>query len=351
MGFRRALPMQPGERIPHPIERVNNMRSKWLVALALAAVPGAFAAGDALPGTVNYIQGQVTVNGRAVAASQVGSTTVMTGQTLSVGTGKAEILLTPGTFLRVGNGGAVRMVSSDLADPQVEVVHGEAMVEVDYKPKAARMNVMEHGADTQLLKEGLYKFDAEQGSVEVIDGKASVAENGRNKDIGKGKEVMLADASLKPVHVDTKNEDELYRWSSVRDGYLAQANYASAENLYVDGGWGPGFGLGWYWNPYYATYAWLPGDGFFWSPFGYPFFSPSYVVFAPRIRAYGYRGFGGRPGPGTAAFRGGLPAGRVGGIAAAPRVSAGGFRGGARISAGGVRMGGGGGRVGGGGRR
>ena len=316
------------------MERVNNMRSKWSVALVLAAVPGAFAAGSALPGTVNYIQGQVTINGRTVAPAQVGSTTLMTGQTLTVGTGKAEILLTPGTFLRVGNGAAIRMVSADLADPQVEMIHGEGMVEVDYKPKAARMDVMERGVDTQLLKEGLYKFDAERGNVEVIDGKASVAENGRSKDIGKGKELMLADASMKPVSVDTKKEDDLYRWSSVRDGYLAQANYASAENMYVDGGYGPGWGLGWYWNPYYGTYAWLPGDGFFWSPFGYPFFSPRYVVYAPRIRAFGYRGGGFSPGVGVGAFRGG----RVGGIAAAPRVS------------GGARMGGGG-RVGGGGRR
>src|ERR1700693_2880587 len=103
MDFGPEAPLQPKDRVPHPMERVNNMRSKWLVAVALAAVPGAFAAGSALPGTVNYIQGQVTINGKAVAATQVGSTTVMTGQTLSVGTGKAEILLTPGTFLRVGN--------------------------------------------------------------------------------------------------------------------------------------------------------------------------------------------------------------------------------------------------------
>ena len=333
--------MQPRDCIPRPMERVNNMRSKWLVALALAAVPGAFAAGSALPGTVNYIQGQVTINGNAVAATQVGSAAVMTGQTLSVGTGKAEILLSPGTFLRVGNGGAIRMVSADLADPQVEVIHGEAMVEVDYKPKAARMEVMERGANTQLLKEGLYKFDAERGSVEVIDGKASVAENGRSKDIGKGKELMLADASLKPVSFDTKNEDELYRWSSVRDGYLAQANYATAENMYVGGGWGPGWGLGWDWNPYYGTYAWLPYDGFFWSPFGYPFFSPGYVVYAPRIRAYGYGGFGGHPGPGAAAFAGGrvggFAGGRVGGMAAAPRFSGGGGFGGGRVGGGGRR--------------
>jgi hypothetical protein len=180
---------------------------------------------------------------------------------------------------------------------------------------------MERGADTQLLKEGLYKFDAEQGTVEVIDGKASVAENGRNKEIGKGKEFMLASATSKPVSLDTKSEDELYRWSSVRDGYLAQANEASARTIYVNGGmyggWGAGWGLGWYWNPYYGTYAWLPGDGFFWSPFGYPFFSPGYVVYAPAIRFRGYPGSAGYVG--SAAFVGG----RVGGIAAAPRFAGG----------------------------
>lgn len=330
------------------------MKTKWLVAMVLAAVPSAFAAGMALPGTVNYIEGQVTINGRPMTSVQNGSTALAPGQILSVGTGKAEILLTPGTFLRAGNGSDIRMVLTDLADPQVEVVHGEAMIEVDDKPKMARLDVMEHGADTQLLKEGLYEFNADRGTVQVMDGKAEVAENGHSKEIGKGKELLLANASLKPVSFSAKNEDALYRWSSVRDSYLAQANYASAQNIYVeDGGgpgwgWGPGWGLGWYWNPYYATYAWLPGDGYFWSPFGYPFFSPGYAIYAPAIRrGYGYRGFG-HAGPGTALAGGrvgGLAAGRVGGMAAAPRFSGGGFGGG--------RMSGGmaGGRMGGGGRR
>jgi hypothetical protein len=293
------------------------MSSKWLLSMALVVIPGAWAAGGALPGTVNYVEGQVTVNGNPVAGVQNGSTAILAGQSLSVGTGKAEILLSPGTFLRVGSGSEIRMVSVDLSDPQAEVVHGEAVLEVDFKPKMARMNIMERGADTQILKEGLYRFDAEKGTVEVIDGKASVAENGHSKEIGKGKELVLTGDTLKATSFDAKSEDELYRWSSVRDSYLAQASEASARTVYVDGGWGPGFGmgwgLGWYWNPYYATYAWLPGDGYFWSPFGYPFFSPGYVVYAPGIRFRGY------PGGVGAAFVGG----RVGSVAAAPRFSGG----------------------------
>ncbi len=266
------------------------MKTKWVVGLALAIVPGVLVAGTtAVPGTVNYVEGQVTVNGKALSSVQNGSAVVAAGQTLSVANGKAEILLTPGSFLRVGNGAAVRMVSTDLADPQVEIARGEALIEINYKPKAERLDVREAGADTVLLKEGLYRFNADQKSVQVIDGKASIDENGHSKDIGKGKELALASATLKPASFNSQSsEDELYRWSSVRDGYLAQASEATARNVYVDGGYGygygPGWGLGWAWNPYYGTYAWLPYDGYFWSPFGYPFFAPSYITYAPIIR-------------------------------------------------------------------
>jgi hypothetical protein len=266
------------------------MKTQLWMALALVLVPGVLAARTAVPGTVNYIEGQVSVDGRQMATSQDGSVALGPNQTLSVDSGKAEVLLSPGTFLRVGNNSQIRMVSPTLSDPSVELVRGEAMVEVDYKPKQARLNVMERGANAELLKEGLYRFDADEAKVEVIDGKAAVTNNGQSRDIGKGKELVLSGAALKPVSFDRKADDDLYRWSDVRASYLAQANEASARTVYVGGGWGWGWGPGWFWNPYFATYSWLPGDGFFWSPFGYPFFSPGYVMYAPMIRPRFYAG-------------------------------------------------------------
>ena len=210
------------------------------------------------------------------------------------------------------------------------------MVEVDYLPKLARLNVLERGANASLLKEGLYKFDADEGKIAVIDGKTEVADNGSTKEFGRGKEVVLTGAPLKAVGFDKKSADELYRWSAARDGYLAQANEATARNVYVSGGWG-GWGPGWAWNPYFDTWAWLPGDGLFWSPFGYPFFSPGYVVYAP------YYGFG------RGYYRGGgvIPPARASGLvrgngfAAAPHAA---FRGGGSSFGGGHPGGGGGGR-------
>ncbi|MCX7603214.1 MAG: hypothetical protein N2036_03980, partial [Bryobacteraceae bacterium] len=52
------------------------------------------------------------------------------GQTLETDEGRAEILLTPGAFLRLGEAGAVRMISNRLTAVRVEVVRGAALIDV-----------------------------------------------------------------------------------------------------------------------------------------------------------------------------------------------------------------------------
>src|SRR3569833_4600137 len=52
------------------------------------------------PGTLNYVEGRVTLDGRPVAAGT--SVLVQPGQTLATADGFVEVLLTPGAFLRVG---------------------------------------------------------------------------------------------------------------------------------------------------------------------------------------------------------------------------------------------------------
>ena len=31
-------------------------------------------------------------------------------------------------------------------------------------------------------------------------------------------------------------------------------------------------------EPYFSAWSWLPGTGYFYSPFGFPFYSPEYVI-------------------------------------------------------------------------
>lgn len=285
------------------------------IGILLVALP-AQAARMAVPGTINYVEGDVILNGNHIGAHQNGDVALRNGQVLDTAQGKAEVLLSPGAYLRVGSNSEIRMIAAELSDPRVEVVRGEAIVEVDYKPKLAGLDVMERGADTGILKAGLYSFDAQEGRVAVIDGKVKVIQDDQSKEFGKGKEVMLNGEPLKTVSFNRKAEDNLYRWSDIRSSYLAEASAESARTVYVDGGWGVGFGPGWFWNPWFSTWAWLPVDGYYFSPFGYPFYSPRYVAFAPRFYAGAGRGFVGRGPVGRGFIGRGVSGVRAPGIAA-----------------------------------
>lgn len=263
-----------------------------------------------LPGMVNYVEGQASIDGMPLTARQDGNTQVQPGQTLATAAGKVEMLLGPGVFVRVGDNSAVRLVSSGIENPTIEVTRGEAFVEADSKVNDGQLTVQEHGATASILKPGLYQFNSDQNRIAVLDGKLRVTENGRSKEFGKDHEVLLNNPKFKVQSFDAKAaEDDLYRWSSVRSAYLAEANQTLAESAYM--GYGPWWGPGWYWDPYVNFWAWMPGDGFFYSPFGYPFYSPAFAFYGGGFYGrgfYGRGGFGARPGYRAfagSAFRGG----------------------------------------------
>ncbi len=52
------------------------------------------------------------------------------GQTLATEDARAEVLLTPGVFLRLGSHSSFKMVSNLLSDTRLEVLSGTAIVEV-----------------------------------------------------------------------------------------------------------------------------------------------------------------------------------------------------------------------------
>lgn len=322
-----------------------------LAVSILWAIP-AVAASSAIPGTLNYVEGQVAVAGQTVTSQSVGSVQMGPNQVLETGQGRAEVLLTPGVFLRVGDNSAVRLVSPGLANTRIEVLRGQAIVEVAELFKDNNLSVMMNGATTRLDKQGLYAFNANSQMVQVFDGKATVEQDDHHKDLDKGHELAL-NGAWKVSHFDTKAQaasDPLYAWSNLRSEYEAEASMQSARNVFVNGGayWD---GPGWYWNPYWDLYGFIPGDGIWYSPFGWPFYSP-WV-------AYGYGfGYGFGYGHGFHGYRGGFAAlqghGHIGGNAIA---SGGRFAGSARMGggfggrgfAGGMHGGFGGG--GGGGRR
>jgi hypothetical protein len=263
---------------------------RFLGPLAMILLPAGLAVAAAVPGAVNYVEGQVSIAGQPVTPQSVGSVQLQPGQVIETGQGRAELLLTPGVFLRLGDNSSVRLISPNLADTRVELLQGRAIVEVAEIFKDSNLWVMLNGASARLDKEGLYSFDATARLVRVFDGKASVQANKRSVDLQKDRQLALVEP-FKATHFDAKAQaaqDPLYAWSNLRSEYVAEASMQSARTVFVGGGpyWS---GPGWYWNPYWAMYGFIPGDGIWYSPFGWPFYSP-WVVYSAPWYGYGFRG-------------------------------------------------------------
>ncbi|WP_041839468.1 MULTISPECIES: hypothetical protein [Acidobacterium] len=356
-------------------------RIAFVLSLAALLTPAVFAQARAVPGTVNYVEGTASINGRAIHPHAIGSEAVREGQFLSTDQkSRAEMLLTPGTFLRLGHGSSLQMISPDLTRTQVRLTEGKAMIEVLQLFKENMLLVTEDGVTTRIVKPGLYEFDAHAGIVRTFDGRALafVRPNDPHHPVvvRTSHEFLIPpqaasgsvppSVKLKAQHFDRKQEettDALYGWSSLRARYLAQANISLA---YQYAGYG-GFNPGWYWNPYLWGYTWMPGGGMFWDPFGWGFYSPwwvygGYPIYGGGYYGGGYYGRGGyippynnahgnfgpghnftggpRPAFGTGRSGGPMPAFNGGGFHAGA-VGGGGFHGGA-IGGGGFHAGGGG---------
>lgn len=92
--------------------------------------------------------------------------------------GKAEILLTPGVVLRIGENSAVRMLSNALVDTQVEFLQGTVIVEtINLEPENS-VTVFYDGHPIQMREKGSYRLDSEPNQVRVNSGTVNIAASG-----------------------------------------------------------------------------------------------------------------------------------------------------------------------------
>jgi len=258
-------------------------------------------ADPARPGTLNYIEGSASIDGRPISYRAVGSAALEPGDTLATGQGRVELLLTPGVFFRLDEASAGRLISSNLTDTVVQLDSGRAAVEVDQIFPENNIQIVEQGNPTRILKPGFYEFDADHGGVRVFEGKAETVEHETKRVTVNGHHEFAFDDGSEPKarEFDTNAaKDPLYNWSSLRSEYLAEAN------TQIAGQYGyAGFAPGWYWDPYVYGYTFIGLDPF-WSPFGWGFYGGGFYG-----RGFYGGGFGGRGGYGGGFAGGGFHGG------------------------------------------
>lgn len=267
----------------------------WLT-LALSVAMAAPAFGMATrghmprPGLVNSVQGKVEMNGHSVRNNTIPNRMLRPHEILATRHGDAEVLLTPGAFLRIGENSAARMTSETLEDSQVKLIRGKALLKADRVYKHT-LSVMMDGATTRINHKGLYEFNAQAKAIAVLHGKATVYQGGSQVTLKKGREVLLAQGQplyARKFDKHALKSGQLYRWSRLRDRYESQARQDLQQYVAQTGRW---HGPGWYWSHYWGFYAYLPSEGAYFSPYyGGPYFSPYFTPYG--WGNWGYEGWG-----------------------------------------------------------
>ncbi|HZT30653.1 MAG TPA: hypothetical protein VFA33_12250 [Bryobacteraceae bacterium] len=271
------------------------MRSLSRVALSISALVVASATAQAQSvisahsGLLHYVEGRVYLGDKQVESKFGAFPEVKENQVLRTEEGRAEVLLTPGVFLRVGENSSFKMITNRLIDTRLELLKGTAIVEADELLKDNGVTVAYQDAAVRVVKKGLYRIDSDPAQLRVYNGEASVEAAGKTVAVKEGKLISL-DSQLAMEKFDKTTGDALNRWSRRRGEYLSMANVSAAKSVLDAGGmWNTS---GWYWNPFYGTYTFLPMQGSFYSPYGYRLWSPFSVYpvyYGPR---YGYYGGG-----------------------------------------------------------
>lgn len=247
-----------------------------IVTLMVSTVLPMAAAVTASPGTINYVEGQVTVHGTAIPVGGSEVARVNLRDVLETAQGKAEILLTPGVFLRVDEGSAIRL-SGTLQAPRVEVLRGDALLEVAQIDRRRGFDVLDRGVDARAEKNGIYEFSME--GIYVRSGKMRAEDDRRIITFGKGEELLLDDHSgRKSRKAHLQETDAIYGWSQSRAKYVAVASQWSAESvqaglLTLDRD--SAHDAAWIWNPWFNSWAFVPAKNYQQSPFGYGYYSPT----------------------------------------------------------------------------
>jgi hypothetical protein len=219
--------------------------------------------------------------------------------------GFAEVLLTPGVFLRIGNQSSIRMEQNALTNTRVALLTGSAMVECDELLADNAVSFLLGNQLVQIRKKGLYRLEADPAAVGVIKGDAFVAGN-VNVEVKQGKLLQLASAvpQVEKFHVDKK--EELYAFTQSRSEDSAYATGVSSASLYSSGFTGAGCtSSNWYFMNTVGMYSYLPCGGMMSNAFGYNFLglSSGYLWNGPMYymapyALYGGYGYGGYYGNG-----------------------------------------------------
>ena len=198
------------------------MSRRWGVLCLIALPAWSQSVISVYSGVVNYAEGTVFLDNQPLQQKPGRFAEIKPGSELKVEDGLAEILLTPGVFLRMGEGSSIRMVSNLLVDTKVQIEQGPAIVDAAEPTPQTSVTMILQDYQVRIRKAGRYRFDTLPPQVRVTDGEAEVlAEGEKPVTVESGHELHLLSGVTMPVY---PLNDELDSWDQDRSEAIARGN-------------------------------------------------------------------------------------------------------------------------------
>ena len=125
---------------------------------------------SASSGVLEYFEGSVLLDDSCVEHKAAVFPSMKNGSVVRTAKGRAELLLTPGVYLRMDENSAVRMVSNSLMDTRVEVTDGSVILDNLNATPGHALALLFHSSTVRFPKPGIYRIDGELGELEAYSG-------------------------------------------------------------------------------------------------------------------------------------------------------------------------------------
>jgi len=139
----------------------------WLPAQAQPVI-------SAQSGLLSFSEGAVSLDGMPIAQTFGKFAQMKDGSQLATEDGRAEVMLTPGVYLRLGEDTTIRMVSNRLSDTRIEFLRGAAIVDSANATAKTPVTIVCMNYQVQLHEPGLYRFESIPAELRVDKGEAEV---------------------------------------------------------------------------------------------------------------------------------------------------------------------------------
>ena len=184
---------------------------------------------SARAGLIHLSEGAVLLDGQPIEPRAGKFEQMRDGSELRTRDGRAEVLLAPGAFLRIGQDTAIRMLSNRLADTRVEFLTGALILDAREASLHAPVTLVYQDYQIRIQQRGRYRFDSVPAELRVENGEADATHGSASISIQAGYVLPFWKGGLEARKFDIGTTDGLDQWDTARNGSIAENDSDAAQ--------------------------------------------------------------------------------------------------------------------------